>query len=96
MTPAKKRANDAILRNGRQTKQDRLEVPSTTEGRGSRSKAMEHERKLLAQRRVFEEEARKKYDELDAIFQKMHEINEKIEDQREKQTVNTFQLEEPW
>jgi len=86
MTPAKKRANDVLLQNRRQTKQTRLDkVPSTTEGSVVRSKAFEHERKLLEIRKDLEEQARTKYDELDSIFQQIHEINEKIEIQRRKQ-----------
>ena len=92
MTPAKKRANDALLRNGRQTKQDRLEVPSTKAG----SRHMAQERELLAKRAMLEQDARKKYDELDMIFQQIHETNLKIEEQRQKQLVNTRHLQEPW
>ena len=44
------------------------------------------ERELLAKRKMLEEKAREKYDELDAIFQQIWETNQKIEDQREKQT----------
>jgi len=70
-------------------------VPSTRAGRGSRH--MAQERELLAKRQMLEQEARKKYDELDVIFQQIWETNAKIEEQREKQiVVNTLELEEPW
>jgi len=46
---------------------------------------MAQERELLAKRRMLEAEAKKKYDELDAIFQKIHETDLKIEEQRDKQ-----------
>ena len=93
-----RRERDAILRNGRQTTQERLDkVPSTTLGCGSRSRHMGIERNLLIKRAMLEDEARKKYDELDAIFQKIWEINTEIEEQREKQIVaNTRELLEPW
>ena len=80
-----KRERDVLLRNRRPTTQTRLQVPSTTEGWGSRSKAFEHERKLLAIRQILVKEARDKYDELDAIFQQIHEMDRKIEEQRQKQ-----------
>jgi len=58
---------------------------------------MGKERELLAKRQMLEQEARKKYDELDVIFQQIHETDKKIEEQREKQiVVNTLELEEPW
>jgi len=58
---------------------------------------MGKERELLAKRRMLEEDARKKYDELDVIFQKIWEVNKLIEEQREKQIIlNTRVLEEPW
>jgi len=51
----------------------------------------------MAKRAMLEDEARKKYDELDVIFQQIHETNLKIEEQREKQiVVNTRELLEPW
>ena len=78
-----KRERDILLRNSRPTKQQRLDiVPSTTAGRG---RHMAQERELLAKRRMLEAEAKKKYDELDAIFQKIHETDLKIEEQRDKQ-----------
>jgi hypothetical protein len=92
MSRGRKIANDALLRNGRQTKQERLEVPSTSEGCGS--KHMEHERKLLAKRQMLEHDAKKKYDELDAIFQQIVETNAKIEEQREKQIKKEREREE--
>jgi len=58
---------------------------------------MGKERELLAKRQMLEQEARKKYDELDIIFQQIHETDKKIEEQREKQIIlNTRVLEEPW
>jgi len=78
-----KRKLDALLRNGRQTKQERLKVPSTVVA--SRSAHMGKERELLAKRRMLEQIARNKYDELDEIFQQITETDEKIEEQREKQ-----------
>ena len=89
-----RREKDALLRNGRQTKQERLTVPSTKAGVG---RHMAQERELLAKRAMLEDEARKKYDELDVIFQQIHETDKKIEEQREKQiVVNTRELLEPW
>ena len=81
-----KRVKDKLLLNGRPLKQERLEVPSTIEGCGSRSKAFEHERKLLELRKALVQQAKEKYDELDFIFQKIHVTDQKIEEQREKQT----------
>ena len=61
------------------------------------SSHMHHERRLLAKKRILEQKAREKYDELDAIFFKITEVNKKIEEQIQKQeVVNTRQLEEPW
>ena len=48
---------------------------------------MGKERELLARRRMLEQDAYKKYDELDAIFQQITETNLKIEEQRQKQQV---------
>jgi hypothetical protein len=48
---------------------------------------MEHERKLLIKRRMLEQEAHQKFDELEIIFQRMYETDEKIEEQRQKQVV---------
>ena len=92
-----RREKDALLRNGRQTKQERLDkVPSTSIGRESRSRYMGIERELLAKRQMLQQEAHKKYDELDIIHQRICETNAEIEQAREKQIVNTFHLEEPW
>ena len=78
-----KRERDVLLRNGRPTKQLRLnKVPSTRAGMG---RHMAQERELLAKRAMLEDEARKKYDELDVIFQQIHETDKKIEEQRQKQ-----------
>lgn len=49
------------------------------------SRHMSQERELLAKRQMLEQEARKKYDELDEIFQQITETNVKIEEQRQKQ-----------
>ena len=87
-----RRERDAVLRNGRPTTQERLEVPSTRTGCGSRH--MAQERELLAKRQMLEQEARKKYDELDAIFQRIHETDQKIEEQREKQMRKERESEE--
>ena len=46
---------------------------------------MNHERRLLAKKLMLEQEARKKYDELDVIFQQIVETDAKIEEQRQKQ-----------
>ena len=46
---------------------------------------MAQERELLAKRQMLEQDARKKFDELDVIFQQIVETNTKIEEQREKQ-----------
>lgn len=59
-------------------------VPSTTAGCGSRHMAIERE--LLAKRQMLVQDAKKKYDELDVIFQQIHETDKKIEEQRDKQT----------
>ena len=48
---------------------------------------MGKERELLAKRRMLEQDAHKKYDELDVIFQKIVETDKKIEEQREKQYI---------
>ena len=112
-----RREKDALLRNGRQTTQERLDkVPSTRAGVG---RHMAQERELLAKLVMIDDEIRKQYDKLDSIFQQIidseywHEANKifdeldemikqlketeaKIEEQREKQVLNTFQLEEPW
>ena len=46
---------------------------------------MGRERELLAKRQMLEQEAHKKYYELDVIFQELMETNKKIEEQRQKQ-----------
>ena len=48
---------------------------------------MGRERELLAKRRMLEQDAHKKYDELDVIFQQIVETDKKIEEQRQKQQV---------
>ena len=48
---------------------------------------MGKERELLAKLRMLEQDAYKKYDELDIIFQQIVETNAKIEEQREKQVI---------
>ena len=48
---------------------------------------MGKERELLAKRQMLEQEAHKKYDELDVIFQQIVETDKKIEEQRQKQQV---------
>lgn len=60
-------------------------VPSTIVGRASQAAHMGKERELLAKRRMLEQDARKKYDELDIIFQQIAETNAKIEEQIQKQ-----------
>ena len=60
-------------------------VPSTIIGRGSRSRYMGIERELLAKRQMLEQEAHKKYDELDIIHQRIMETNAEIEKARENQ-----------
>lgn len=60
-------------------------LPSAIVGRASAAAHMGKERELLAKRRMLEQDARKKYDELDAIFQQIVETDKKIEEQREKQ-----------
>ena len=62
-------------------------VPSTIIGRGSRSRYMGIERELLAKLQMLEQDAHKKYDELDVIFQQIVETDKKIEEQRQKQQV---------
>ena len=91
MSRGRKRANDALLRNSRQTRQARLDVPYTTAGRG---RHMAQERELLAKRRMLEEQAKNKRWELEAIFQMIHDTDMKIEEQREKQTIKEREREE--
>ena len=62
-------------------------VPSTIIGRGSRSRYMGIERELLAKREMLQQEAHKKYDELDIIHQRIVETNAEIEKVREKQVI---------
>lgn len=59
--------------------------PSTIVARASRAAHMGKERELLAKRRMLEQKAYQKYDELDEIFQKIVETDTKIEEQRQKQ-----------
>lgn len=66
-------------------KTPRKKVPSTTAGRGSRH--MAQERELLAKRKMLEQDAHKIFDELEMIFQRMAETDEKIEEQRKKQEI---------
>lgn len=87
MTRHNKRERDAILRNGRPTRQMRLEVPSTIAGRRRRGRYMSQERELLAKRKMLEEKAKHKQWELEAIFQMIHDTDKKIEEQREKQKI---------
>ncbi len=84
-----RRQRDAIIRNGRPTKQERL--PNAIMARASRARHMGLERELLAKRRMLEQDVRKKYDELDEIFQQIVETNKKIEAQRDKQLKETEQ-----
>ena len=51
------------------------------------SKHMMHERRLLAKRAIFVKEAQEIFDQLDAVFFKIAEVNAEIEEQREKQVV---------
>ena len=62
-------------------------VPSTSMGRESRSRYMGIERELLAKRQMLEQDAHKKYDELDIIHQRICETNAEIEKAREKQVL---------
>ena len=48
---------------------------------------MGKERELLAKRKMLAQEAHKKYDELDVLFQQIVETDKKIEEQRQKQKV---------
>ena len=59
--------------------------PYTTIGRESRSRYMGIERELLAKGEMLQQEAHKKYDELDIIHQRIVENNAEIEKAREKQ-----------
>jgi len=63
------------------------EVPDTIMGRGSRSRHMGIERELLAKRQMLEQDAHKKFDELEVIFQQIVETDKEIEEQREKQVT---------
>jgi len=49
------------------------------------SKHMMHERRLREKRRMLEQDAKDLYDELDAIFFKIAQVNNEIEEQIEKQ-----------
>ena len=69
-------------------------VPSTSIGRGSRSRYMGIERELLAKRQMLRQEAHKKYDELDIIHQRIVETNAEIEKVREKQQVKMVEWKE--
>jgi len=60
-------------------------VASTIKGCGSKNHPMMHERRLLAKRRMLEEQAQIKQWELEAIFQMIYDTDKKIEEQREKQ-----------
>ena len=80
-----RRERDALLRNSRPTKQERLDVPSAIVARASKAAHMGKERELLAKKQMLEQDARQKYDELDEIFQQIHETDQKIEEQRQKQ-----------
>ena len=48
---------------------------------------MGRERELLAKRQMLEQDAHKKYDELDIIHQRICETNAEIEKAREKQVL---------
>ena len=61
------------------------EVPDTIVARASTAAHMGKERELLAKKRMLEQDARKKYDELDEIFQQIAEVTNKIEEQILKQ-----------
>ena len=52
------------------------------------SRHMGREREFLAKLRMLEQDAYRKYDELDEIFQQIVETNAKIEEQRQKQQLN--------
>lgn len=60
-------------------------LPDTIVARASKASHFGKERELLAKRRMLEQKAHQKYDELDIIFQQIVETDEKIEDQRQKQ-----------
>ena len=62
-------------------------VPCTAIGRESRSRHMGIERELLAKRKMLEQQAHKKFDELDVIHQRIVETNAEIEKAREKQVI---------
>ena len=52
------------------------------------SRHMGREREFLAKLRMLEQDAYRKYDELDEIFQQIVETKAKIEEQRQKQQLN--------
>ena len=54
------------------------------------------ERELLAKRQMLEQEAHKKYDELDIIHQRIVETKAEIEKAREKQQVKMVEWKEPF
>ncbi len=51
------------------------------------SKHMMHERILLIEYQICEQQAHEKYNELEIIFQKMAELKARIEEQVQKQVV---------
>ena len=62
-------------------------VPDTIVARASKASHMGKERELLTKLRMLEQDAHKKYYELDIIFQQIVETKAKIEEQREKQVI---------
>ncbi len=57
------------------------------QGEGIMSKHTLHERILLIEYQICEQQAHEKYNELEIIFQKMAELKVKIEEQVQKQVV---------
>ena len=64
---------------------EKEKLPSAIVARASKAAHMGKERELLAKRRILEQNAYQKYDELDEIFQQIVETDKKIEEQRQKQ-----------
>ena len=69
-------------------------VPDTIVARASKASHMGKERELLTKLRMLEQDAHKKYDELDIIHQRIVETKAEIEKVREKQQVKMVEWKE--
>ena len=66
---------------------EKEKVPNAIVARASKASHMGKERELLAKRQMLEQQAQKKYDELDEIFQKLADTKADIEHHRRKQEL---------